>query len=44
MERNQASNLMIDNPEPSDFYFFMCKAAGIFGMGFSLWIFFSQAL
>ncbi len=26
------SNLMIDNPEPSDFYFFMCKAAGIFGM------------
>ncbi|MBU5349533.1 hypothetical protein KQI80_27195 [Paenibacillus lautus] len=39
-----SSNLMIDNPEPSDFYFFMCKAAGIFGMGFSLWIFFSQAL
>ncbi|WP_339220793.1 hypothetical protein [Paenibacillus sp. FSL W7-1332] len=26
------SNLMIDNPEPSDFYFFMRKAAGIFGM------------
>jgi|GEM_PF-610925 len=38
------SNWMYDNPEPSDFYFFMCKAGGIFGMGFSLWIFFAQAL
>lgn len=38
------SNLLIDNPEPSDFYFFMCKVGGIFGMGFSLWIFFSHAL
>ncbi|MGG3280361.1 hypothetical protein [Paenibacillus solani] len=38
------SNLMIDNPEPSDFYFFMCKVGGIFGMGFSLWIFFAHAL
>lgn len=38
------SNWMVDNPEPSDFYFFMCKAGGIFGMGFSLWIFFTQAL
>lgn len=38
------SNLMIDDPEPSDFYFFMCKVGGIFGMGFSLWIFFAHAL
>lgn len=38
------SNWMYDHPEPSDFYFFMCKAGGIFGMGFSLWIFFAHAL
>ncbi|WP_339295221.1 hypothetical protein MKY82_33920 [Paenibacillus sp. FSL W7-1279] len=35
------SNLMIDNPEPSDFYFFMCKAAGIFGMDSHCGYFFS---
>lgn len=35
------SNLMIDNPEPSDFYFFMCKAAGIFGMDSRCGYFFS---
>lgn len=38
------SHWMIVNPEPSDFYFFMCKVGGIFGMGFSLWIFFAHAL
>ncbi|WP_244879111.1 hypothetical protein [Paenibacillus lautus] len=38
------SNWMVENPEPSDFYFFMCKVGGIFGIGFSLWIFFTQAL
>jgi len=38
------SNWMVEDPEPSDFYFFMCKVGGIFGMGFSLWIFFAHAL
>lgn len=38
------SNWLYDDPEPSDFYFFMCKVGGIFGMGFSLWIFFAHAL
>ncbi len=38
------SNLMVSDPEPSDFYFFMCKVGGVFGMIVSLGIFFSYAL
>lgn len=38
------SNLMVSDPEPSDFYFFMCKVGGVLGMVVSLGIFFAHAL
>jgi len=38
------SNLMVRDPDPSDFYFFMCKVGGVLGMVVSLGIFFAYAL
>lgn len=38
------SNLMVSDPEPSDFYFFMCKVGSVLGMVVSLGIFFAHAL
>ena len=30
--------LWVKDPEPSDFYYFMCKVGGIFCMGFAVWV------
>lgn len=33
-----AQRLWVKDPEPSDFYYFMCKAGGILCMGFAIWV------